>query len=113
MVDILIRRRDANDPEREALEGIRHEVERIDATVRALLDRARPRAIRPMQTSLTELTLKAVNVARSQAIGASARGRRIRVDFEAPPADVVLAADAPQIEDAVLNLIINAIEAIE
>src|SRR5207302_3175214 len=66
-VDILIRRRDANDPEREALEGIRHEVERIDATVRALLDRARPRAIRPMQTSLTELTLRAVNVARSQA----------------------------------------------
>ena len=66
-----------------------------------------------MQTSLTELTLRAVNVARSQAIGASARGRRIRVDFEAPAEDVVLAADAPQIEDAVLNLIINAIEAIE
>src|SRR5919206_582021 len=34
-VDILIRRRTANDPEREALEGIRHEVERIDGTVRA------------------------------------------------------------------------------
>ena len=30
-VDILIRRRDSNDPEREVLEGIRHEVERIDA----------------------------------------------------------------------------------
>jgi PAS domain S-box-containing protein len=112
-VDILIRRRDRNDPEREALEGIRHEVVRIDGTVRALLDRARPRAVNPMQTSLTELTLRAANVARSQAIGASARGRRIRVDFEAPVEDVVLAADAPQIEDAVLNLIINAIEAIE
>src|SRR6476660_8190777 len=32
-VDILIRRRDKNDPEREALEGVRHEVSRIDATV--------------------------------------------------------------------------------
>src|ERR1043166_6718498 len=42
-VDILIRRRDKNDPEREALEGMRHEVTRIDSTVRALLDRARPR----------------------------------------------------------------------
>src|ERR1041384_3848637 len=59
------------------------------------------------------VTWRAVNVARSEAIGASARGRRIRVDFEAPAADVVLAADAPQIEDAILNLIINAIEAIE
>src|SRR5262249_5184946 len=83
-VDILIRRRDRNDPEREALEGIRHEVTRIDSTVRALLDRARPRALSPSQTSLTELTLKAVTVARSQAIGATARGRRIEVEFQAP-----------------------------
>ena len=113
VVDILIRRRDPNDPEREALEGIRHEVTRIDGTVRALLDRARPRAVSTRQTSLTELTLKAVTVARSQAISAAARGRRIKVEFEAPAEDVVLDADAPQIEDAILNLIINAIEAIE
>ncbi len=112
-VDILIRRRDANDPEREALEGIRHEVERIDGTVRALLDRARPRAVNPAQVSLTELTLKAVNVARSQAIGAFSRGRRVHVIFEEPAADVIMDVDAPQIEDAVLNLILNAIEAIE
>lgn len=112
-VDILIRRRDKNDPEREALEGIRHEVERIDGTVRALLERARPRALSASQTSLTELTLKAVNVARSQAIGAATKRRRIHVEFEAPAEDVVLDADAPQIEDAILNLIINAIEAIQ
>ena len=112
-VDILIRRRDPNDPEREALEGIRHEVMRIDATVRALLARARPRALSPSQTSLVELTLRAVDVGRSQAIGAIGRGRRVVVDFEAPKEDVVMAADASQIEDAVLNLIINAIEAIE
>jgi PAS domain S-box-containing protein len=112
-VDILIRRRDPNDPEREVLEGIRHEVTRIDGTVRALLDRARPRAVSTKQTSLTELTLKAVTVARSQAISAAARGRRIKVEFQAPAEDIVLEADAPQIEDAVLNLIINAIEAID
>jgi signal transduction histidine kinase len=81
--------------------------------VRALLERARPRAVSTAQTSLTELALKAVTVARSQAISAAARGRRIVVEFEAPAEDIVLDADAPQIEDAVLNLIINAIEAIE
>jgi PAS domain S-box-containing protein len=112
-VDILIRRRDANDPEREALEGIRHEVERIDGTVRALLDRARPRQLSPAKTSLTELTLKAVTIARSQAIGAAAGGRRVHINFQPPVRDLVLDLDAPQIEDAVLNLIINAIEAIE
>jgi two-component system cell cycle sensor histidine kinase/response regulator CckA len=112
-VDILIRRRDANDPEREALEGIRHEVTRIDATVRALLDRARPRKLKTVRSSLTELTMKAVTVARSQAIGAAARGRRVSVDFAPPEQDIIVNADLAQIEDAILNLIINAIEAIE
>ena len=112
-VDILIRRRDANDPEREALEGIRHEVTRIDATVRALLDRARPRKLTTSESSLRELTEKAVTVARSQAIGAAARGRRVHVEFEPPEQDIIVNADSAQIEDAILNLIINAIEAIE
>lgn len=112
-VDILIRRRDANDPEREALEGVRHQVERIDATVRALLDRARPRGHRPTTTSLTEVTQRAVNLATAQLTGKTDWDNRARLEFEPPANDIVLSADAAQIEDAVLNLIINAIEAIE
>ncbi len=111
-VDILIRRRDTNDPEREALEGVRHQVERIDATVRALLDRARPRSLRLTRTSLTDLTQRAVDLARAQ-LNALVRNDRVRIEFEPPEDDMVLSADAAQIEDAVLNLIINAIEAIE
>jgi signal transduction histidine kinase len=113
IVDILIRRRDRNDPEGEALEGIRHEVERIDGTVRALLDRARPRALSPARTSLTALTSRAVNIARAQAATTMRDGRRVHIEFEPPADDIVLSADAAHIEDAVLNLIINAIEAVE
>jgi PAS domain S-box-containing protein len=112
-VDILIRRRDASDPETEALQAIRHEVERIDGTVRALLDRARPRALTPARESLTELVWRAVSVARSQAVGAAARGHRVRVEFEPPTEDIAVVADGALIEDALLNLIINAIEAVE
>ena len=112
-VDILIRRRDANDPEREALEGVRHQVERIDATVRALLDRARPRGHRPATTSLTEVTQRAVNLASAQLTGKAASDNRVHLEFAPPADDIVLSADAAQIEDAVLNLIINAIEASE
>ena len=108
-VDILIRRRDANDPEREALTGVRHQVERIDATVRALLDRARPRSYRPSRTSLTGVTERAVNLATAQLSGRDL----VRLEFEPPADDIVISADTAQIEDAVLNLIINAIEAIE
>lgn len=112
-VDILIRRRDANDPELEALEGVRHQVERIDGTVRALLDRARPRALNPARTSLTELTQRAINVARAQLTGGATLSHGVRVEFEPPLDDIELSADAAQVEDAVLNLIINALEAIE
>ena len=111
-VDILIRRREATDPEREALEGVRHQVERIDATVRALLDRARPRGHRPTRISLTEVTQRAVNLASAQLTGKAAWDSRVRLEFAPPANDIVLSADAAQIEDAVLNLIINAIEAI-
>ncbi len=110
-VDILIRRRDANEPEREALEGIRHEVERIDATVRALLERARPRLVAAKPHSLSEVARCAVNLARAQLASKAACGYRVTIHFEAPADPIVLPIDAAQIEDAVLNLIINAIEA--
>ena len=112
VVDILIRRRDKNDPEREALEGVRHEVERIDSTVRALLDRARPRLISVRVTSLSDIVVRAINLARAQLANTAAGDRNVSIEFE-PPADPITAAiDPAQIEDAVLNLIINAIEAV-
>ena len=110
-VDILIRRREANDPEREALEGVRHQVQRIDGTVRALLDRARPRNLKLTGTSLRELIQAAVDLARAQLVG---RGKdRVQIEFVPPAEDILLVVDSSQIEDAVLNLLINAIEAVE
>jgi signal transduction histidine kinase len=110
-VDILIRRRDKNDPEREALEGMRHEVQRIDTTVRALLDRARPRLVSVRASSLTEIVGRAVNLARAQVTNATNRDRRISIEFDPPDDPVTIHIDPAQVEDAVLNLIINAIEA--
>ena len=110
-VDILIRRRDKNDPEREALEGMRHEVERIDRTVRALLDRARPRLVSVRASSLTDIVRRAVNLARAQLTSAAALDRAVSIEFEPPADPIIIPIDPAQIEDAVLNLIINAIEA--
>lgn len=112
-VDILIRRRDKNDPEREALEGMRQEVSRIDSTVRALLDRARPRQVSVVESSLTAVVDRAVSLAKGQLLDAAAHGRHIRIEFEPPEDPIIMNIDAAQIEDAVLNLIINAIEAVE
>ena len=110
-VDILIRRRDKNDPEREALEGMRHEVQRIDNTVRALLDRARPRLVSVRASSLTNIVQQAVNLARAQLTNSATGERNVRLEFDPPEDLITIPIDAEQIEDAVLNLIINAIEA--
>jgi len=109
-VDILIRRRDPSDPETEALQAIRHEVERIDGTVRALLERARPRLVSVRASSLTEIVGRAVTLARAQLGNEASPGHHVKVEFEPPADPIIIPIDAPQIEDAVLNLIINAIE---
>src|SRR6185503_14422552 len=110
-VDILIRRRDKNDPEREALEGMRHEVQRIDNTVRALLDRARPRLVSVRASSLTNIVQHAVNLARAQLTNSGTGEPNVHLEFDPPEDPITVPLDPEQIEDAVLNLIINAIEA--
>ncbi|MGZ5434909.1 MAG: two-component system sensor histidine kinase NtrB [Pyrinomonadaceae bacterium] len=112
VVDILIRRRDKNDPEREALEGVRHEVEMIDSTVQALLDRARPRLISVRASSLSDTVARAINLARAQLANITTGGRTVGIEFQPPVDPITIAIDPAQIEDAVLNLIINAIEAV-
>jgi PAS domain S-box-containing protein len=110
-VDILIRRRETNDPERETLEEIRLAVGRIDGTVRALLDRARPRAVAVETASLTDVARRAVNLARSTLRSSTSPDRQVTIEFDAPADPLSVPIDAAQVEDAVLNLIINAIEA--
>ena len=112
-VDILIRRRDKNDPEREALEGMRHEVQRIDSTVRALLDRARPRLVSVRTSSLNGIVERAVNLARAQLTNAATQTQSVTIKFESPDDPLTIPIDPAQIEDAVLNLIINAIESVD
>src|SRR5207244_4642278 len=101
VVDILLRRRDANDPESEALRGVRNEVDRIDQIVRALLDRARPRVLATKPSSLTEVVRRAVNVARAQIFGRS-EGGRIRGQFHPPHDPMLLPIDPAQIDEAAL-----------
>jgi PAS domain S-box-containing protein len=113
-VDILIRRRSPNDPERQLLEGVRGEVGRIDAIVQSMLDRAQPPVFNFRQASVNEAIHRAVTLASYQAAKAgSTQGRKIKVEFAADPSPVVMKIDATQIEAAVHGLLTNAIEAID
>jgi PAS domain S-box-containing protein len=112
-VDILIQRRNPNDPERELLEGVRGEVGRIDAIVHSMLDRAQPVAFNFQLASVTAAVHRAVTLAGHQAKAASTPGHQIQVEFIADPSPIVAKIDAAQIEDAVHGLLTNAVEAID
>ena len=113
-VDILIQRRNPNDPERKLLEGVRGEVGRIDAIVQSMLDRAQPPVFNFQHASVDEAIHRAVTLARYQAAKAgSTQGRQIKVEFAADPSPTVMKIDETQIEAAVHGLLTNAIEAID
>lgn len=109
-VDIMLRRRGPDDPERDSLESVRGEVARIDATVRAIVDLARPRAADRDAASLAAAVERAVTLARDRI---HLLGLPIDVALAPCEEDVVLSMDAPQIEAAVFSLLINAVEAID
>ena len=110
-VDILIERRNPADSERKVLEDVRHEVNRINDAMQALLNRARPRNFNIQPGSLTDAVKRAIGLGR--AIATSTAHGQIQVDYLPPSEPITIPLDATQIEDAVLNLILNALEAIE
>jgi len=112
-VDILIQRRNPNDPERELLEGVRGEVGRIDVIIQSMLNRARPGIFNFQPASMNAAVHRAVTLARHHAEAASTRGNRIQVEFITDSSPIVMNIDAAQIEDAVHGLLTNAIEAID
>lgn len=113
-VDILIQRRSAGDPERRVLENVRREVERIDGTIQMLLDRARPRPFKLRRASLTDAVLRAVQLGRHQADSLHLqKGGSVGINFTPGDQPIHLMMDSSQIEDAVLNLILNSLEAID
>jgi signal transduction histidine kinase len=64
-------------------------------------------------TSLTDTVSRAVALASGQLAAATSRGQDILIQYDPPDDPTIIPIDPAQIEDAVLNLIINAIDAID
>ena len=99
--------------EREWMESVRHEVMKIDARLRELLDVSQSRAFNTSLCLLPEVIKRVVVLATHQL--QSITDRRILVDFidNTTSEPLVMPLDSARIEDAVLNLVLNAIESIE
>ena len=94
------------------MEAVRREVLKIDARMRELLDVSQPRTFHLSQCVLNQLVAGVVLLARHQL--KSRKNQRVEIEFiDATTEPLVMFLDSTRIEDAVLNLVLNAIESIE
>ncbi len=113
--DVLLQRRadapDADEEEREILEDVQQGIERIDNTVRELLQHTRPRPLEIAKLPLEETVRRAVKLSRHHRnLRRGNRGTRVRLRLPRTP--LIVEHDSDKIQDVVMNLVMNAQEAI-
>jgi signal transduction histidine kinase len=108
VADAFLRRK-LTQQERELMEAVRHEVIKIDARLSEWLDVSQPRVFTTRLCSLNELISRVVLLAKHQL-----QSTTVSVEFiDATTKPLVMRLDSARVEDAVLNLVLNAIESIE
>jgi len=109
VADAFLQRGQLTRQEREWMEAVRDEVMKIDARIRELLDLSQTRAFNARPCLLSDLIGRVVLLATQ-----SIRDRQITVEFiDDTTEPLVMSLDETRIEDAVLNLLLNAIESID
>ncbi len=106
-LDRAIRRAGLDGQPVEAVKTIEHEISRLSALVTEFLQFARPQPIALAPVSLGELCQRV-----SALLAGDAHRARVSVACDLPTKDVVVDGDAGKLEQVVLNLGRNAIEAI-
>jgi PAS domain S-box-containing protein len=97
----------AGDPDAlEAVQIVRQQIQRLSGLVTEFLGFARPRPLMRAPTSLRALCERL-----SQVMAADAQAAGVELRHELPRADLVLDLDAARMEQVLLNLMRNAIEA--
>ena len=111
VADALLQQGQLTPQEREWMEAVRHEVVKIDARVREFLDQSQPRTHNVTKCLLSDLISRVVLLATRPLQWHG--DRQITVEFiDTTTEPLVLPLDSARIEDAVLNLVLNAIDSI-
>ena len=115
VADAFLRRGQLTRQEREWMESVRREVSKIDARLRELLDNSQSRVFHLRRCSLNDLVSGVVLLTTHQVNSINNHhGRQISIEFiDATTEPILVHLDPARVEDAVLNLVLNAIESID
>src|SRR5262249_17398600 len=89
----------------EDLQIIEHEILRMERSLRTFLDFARPPRPERRRLNLADVVSRTMGL-----VSGRARKQGVRLDFASPEAPVLVEADAEQIQQLLLNLVLNAFD---
>jgi signal transduction histidine kinase len=91
----------------EDLAIIEHEVRRMEACIQTFLDFARPPSSERRQTDLLQVVRRAISLMEGRA-----RRQQVTWDIDVPPCPVSTFIDPEQIHQVLVNLLLNALDAL-
>ncbi len=107
-IEIITRDFPADHPDREILEDLRQEVRRIEKVLTDLLAYARPKPPHFGLASLKETVARTVQIARQQT-----GNKKVEFSLQIPTSLPAFRMDPEKLQQVILNLVLNSIQAIE
>lgn len=108
VIEIIGRDLPSSSPARDMVKDVRLEINQINRILTDLLETARPHPPQMMKSNLNTTVEHAVMLARQQVLS-----QPIRIEFHKNPDLPEVEHDSDQIHQVVLNLLLNAVQAIE
>jgi hypothetical protein len=108
VIEIVGRDLPATSPARAVVKDVRLEISRISRTLTDLLETARPRRPEVRRSNLNTTVEHAVMLARQQVLS-----RPIKIELQKAPDLPEVEHDSDQVHQVLLNLLLNAVQAIE
>lgn len=108
VIEIIGRDLPATSPARDMVKDVRLEINQINRILTDLLETARPRPPRMMRSDLNTTVEHAVMLARQQVLS-----QPITIELQKSPAMAEVEHDSDRIHQVLLNLLLNAVQAIE